>query len=152
MSRSFDKRRNTCARFVLTLFIVSCLNAVVPSSLIAGAPSECHVSDAQFSEAAVPQVDQSLPRTDCAHCPVSDKGAKSSDNLFLAACADVAACEGHYRLIATAGAELKIKFSGKYSLFHVLNSTPTDFAWHKNHSSLVGPPSSLNLRFCRFLI
>lgn len=147
-----DKSRETPARILLVLFVVSCLIFGAPSVAMAAASDECHAGGDESPVMAAQSGDSILPDADCSHCPIDDVDAGGPDDFNFDSCATMAKCSAGNNMAASTAYEPNQKTASAYTRIHSVNSTAPYLARYYYHSFPVGMRLSLNIRFCRYLI
>jgi hypothetical protein len=147
-----DKSRETHARILLVLFVVSCLKFGAPSLSMAAASDACHVGENDTPVAAGQSGRSILPDADCKHCPTDDADAGGPADFNFDACAIMANCAADFDMAGSTASKPNQQAASAYTTTHDVNSTAPCSAQFHHQAVPVGPPLSLNIRFCRYLI
>jgi hypothetical protein len=144
------KQQKGLVRTVLPLFIVGCLNLTFQSGLMASSLNDCHDSSTSSRTDNLLSGHAGALDANCIHCPNSEPGTDELDNASLYICASMVACFDDGQPLAIVGADLKTGAASGSPLSQTVADPP---AYQRHAQTEIGiPQSSLNIRYCRFLI
>ena len=152
MPGSARKHQKAIVSAVLTLFVVSSLGLVAPSSLNAAAASGCHDStlSSQGAHPAAPDYPES--GMDCADCPVDPSLIFGIDDGSSAICDSMASCEIERPDLAIFAAEQKVEYALVCAARHRRADAVPIHSRLSADVVAIEPGQSINLLYCRFLI